>query len=384
MDRDVSPPPSKRRKLSTPTLDTDLTTSVNHLPSRDTTDTLRIFAWNINGISPFIQSAKPITSFFPRTHPTTQPTKNNSSPPSIPTASLRAFLRRHDWPHALLLQEVKINPKDERTKRAVQAAINSTNGSDGGPTYTTHFTLPRDPHNAKGFGGKVYGVASLLRDDFCRDRGVSVRDVEWDLEGRIHVIETRDKLAVFNIYAVNGTENSYRSPETGAVVGTRHDRKLAFHALLLEECRRMEREGWRVVLAGDFNVARSRIDGFPNLREYPRQHCVNRADFNAKFFKDDGGLRAVDVWRKLKGDKKGYTYYPRGVAWGSSCDRVDYAIVSRKLVEEGGLINTGILDSPAERGPSDHVPLWVEVRIPREAGDNQTSNGVNGEHEPAQ
>ncbi|KAJ9638408.1 hypothetical protein H2199_007096 [Coniosporium tulheliwenetii] len=268
MDRDVSPPPSKRRKLSTPTLDTDLATSANHLPSRDTTDTLRIFAWNINGISPFIQSAKPITSFFPRTHPTTQPTKNNSSPPSIPTASLRAFLRRHDWPHALLLQEVKINPKDERTKRAVQAAINSTNGS---------------------FGGKIYGVASILRDDFCRARGVRVRDVDWDLEGRIHIIETRDKLAVFNIYAVNGTESAYRSTETGAVVGTRHDRKLAFHALLLEECRRMEREGWRVVLAGDFNVARSRIDGFPNLREYPRQHCVNRADFNAKFFEDDGG-----------------------------------------------------------------------------------------------
>lgn len=259
----------------------------------------------------------------------------------------------------------------------MQVAINSTNENDEGPFYTAHFTLPRDPHNAKGFGGKLYGVASLLRDDFCRDRGVRVRDVDWDLEGRIHVIETKDQLAIFNIYAVNGTESAYRSPETGAVVGTRHDRKLTFHALLLEECRRMELEGWRVVLVGDFNVARARVDGWPNLREWPRQHCVNRADFNAKFFEDEEGLRAVDVWRELKGDEKAYTYYPRGVAWGSSCDRVDYAIVSRRLVEESGLVDTGILNSPAERGPSDHVPLWVEVRVPREEDDRENPSGAN-------
>jgi len=279
----------------------------------------------------------------------------------------------------LLLQEVKIASSDTKTQTAVQKAINANlSATDDGPLYKAFFTLPTDKHNARGLGGKgrVYGVCSILRADFY-DRDVRrVRDVEWDKEGRVSVVELWGKVAVWNVYAVNGTENVYRDPGTGAVEGTRHDRKLAFHGLLVGECRGLEEGGWRHVLVGDFNVAPGRTDGWPGLRTWPLQHVVNRADFNARFLgegKAEGegteNLGAVDVWRRLKGEERRYTYHPRGVKWGASCDRVDLVLASGALMEEGGVVDVGILDSEKERGPSDHVPIWVEVKVDTKRGE---------------
>ena len=74
--------------------------------------------------------------------------------------------------------------------------------------------------------------------------------------------------------------------------------------------------------------------------------------------------QGVDVFRALRGKQRKYTYHPRGEnKWGSSCDRVDLIIASKSLYENGGIDDTGILDSPQERGTSDHVPLWVKVKL---------------------
>ncbi|KAF2809988.1 exodeoxyribonuclease III, partial [Mytilinidion resinicola] len=350
MDREISPPPRKRRKLSAPS-DAD-PKDQTPVPT-DSSRSIRIFAWNINGIRPFLQQT--ITSFF-------KSATTASSSTTFKECSLRALLHRHHWPQLLLLQEVKINQHDEATQKAVRIAVNRPCQSvDDGPSYIVHFTLPRDAHNARGFGGKIYGIASIVRSDFFDCSVVNIRDVDWDLEGRVHIIELKQKIAIFNIYAVNGTNNAYRSPTTGAVIGTRHDRKLDFHKLLLQECKSMEALDWDVILAGDLNVARSLLDGWPGLRTFPEEHVKNWQDFNDKFFDDEDGLRAADVWRKLKGSERRYTYFPRGVPWGSSCDRVDLIIGSRRFFEAGHVLDTGILDSAEERGPSDHVPLWVEI-----------------------
>jgi hypothetical protein len=42
---------------------------------------------------------------------------------------------------------------------------------------------------------------------------------------------------------------------------------------------------------------------------------------------------------------------------------VDLIIASKSLYENGGIDDTGILDSPQEQGTSDHVPLWVKVKL---------------------
>jgi exonuclease III len=200
------------------------------------------------------------------------------------------------------------------------------------------------------------------------------------MEGRISVVEITSppsnlKLAIFNIYAVNGTDNPYRDPATGAVKGTRHDRKVAIHRLLMQECMRLEATGWDVLLAGDMNVAPDARDGYPKLRTFPHQHAINRADFLEKLLEGTNSdrstkrLNGVDVWRKMHGDERQYTYYPRGKEWGTSCDRVDYVVAGRGLWEKGMIRGSGIMDSVGERGPSDHCPIWVDVCLEGGMGD---------------
>jgi exonuclease III len=363
MSRDISPPPPKRRKTSAPTstpVMSQAPKAPKPLPPLGPNN-IRIFSWNVNGITPFLQ--KSITSFF-------SASKSEALKDSIPPASLRGFLQRHEWPSILFLQEVKIATKDTKTQDAVKTAVNSrlpSESKDQGPTYEAHFVLPNDPQNARGLrgSGKVYGVCSILRTDLRKKYEVKTRTVEWDKEGRISVIELigdSAKLAIFNIYAVNGTENPYRDPTTGAAKGTRHDRKLEVHRLLMQECLELEAIGWDVLLAGDMNVAPDARDGHPKLRTFPEQHRINRADFHDKLL-EGKGLVGVDVWRKMHGDERRYTYYSRGREWGTSCDRVDYIVAGRKAWDKGMVKASGIMDSEAERGPSDHCPVWVDVGL---------------------
>jgi len=363
MESNVSPPPPKRRRLAS----RGEQTSLNF--SEDDFSLIRIYSWNINGIAPFLQ--KPITSFFSfstqaaasSTSSTPIPDRHSSSSQCNP--SLRAFLRRHTWPHVLCLQEVKIAFNDTATQRAVRRAVNDTHGysKDDGPRYDVFFTLPNDKFNARGWGGKVYGVCSIVRQDFLNAHVERVRDVDWDQEGRILIVELKEKIQIWNVYAVNGTDNPWRDPQSGEIIGTRHDKKLELHRKIVADCQSAAGKGISLLLIGDMNVAPSRIDGHPNLRTFPEQHVINRADFNRKFFNAENGLKAVDVWRHLRGSERKYTYFPRGKPWASSCDRVDLVISSRKLIDDGHVTWVEIFDDEKERGPSDHVPIAVEIRL---------------------
>ena len=369
MDRDISPPPSKRQRMTRTSTQPELGRS-----SR----ALRLFAWNINGIAPFIQ--KPITSYF----------TSDKAGHSQPKASLRDFLQRHEFPEAVLLQEVKINPSDSASINAVSRAIKRGTSEPGAnPDYVAHLCLPSDKFNATGFGRKVYGVCSIVRQDFVDLYVDSMRTVDWDTEGRFSVIKTREthdlpKLAIFKVYMVNGTDNAYKDPATGEVAGTRHTRKLAVHHLLQTEVRELESNGYQVIIAGDINIAVAKIDGHPNLRIAPHQHVLNRRDFTRRFLGrsdtsgseadevgsvDEGasaGLNMVDTFRSLHPNKKGYTYYPRGRSFGESCDRVDMIICSRSFAES--CTEAGMLATPADRGTSDHVPIYATFRRPNHLG----------------
>ena len=184
------------------------------------------------------------------------------------------------------------------------------------------------------------------------------------------------------VVKVNGTGNPYRDSLSGEITGTRHDRKLQVHKLLAAECRRLEAEGFGVVLAGDINIARSALDGHPNLRVSPIQHSINRADFESRFLSDAvipqvtpehtstsatlpieeslrRGLGMIDTFRSLHPETRSYTYYPRGKTFGDSCDRVDMILISVSL--KNNLIEAGMHETPGDRGPSDHVPLFARL-----------------------
>lgn len=397
----ISPPPSKRRRLSptpgigvasVPATSSPPATSSTFpsqsptrasttilapsLPSRPITelqgDDVRIFTWNVNGISPFLQPT--ITNFF---RPSKRPLpRSRSSSPGNASSSpdLRTCLKRWKWPQIVCLQEVKIPRRDIKTQHAVRQAVrdlgkrhDATDKQE--PSYTAHFSLPRDKYNARGLRGKVYGVCTLIRDDLLSGEDLAVEDlmkeVPWDLEGRVLVLEVpRRKLAVFNIYAVNGTDNPYRDTQTGQIIGTRHDRKRAFHAELKAECEKYERKGWTVVISGDQNIARSPLDGFPGRRN-GQEHVKNRVDFEEKFIhgKEHGGLGMIDSYRALHDGEKKYSYRGRNREWGSSCDRVDLILVLEESLTQKKITlkEADILDEEMERGPSDHVPLYITI-----------------------
>jgi exonuclease III len=348
---DISPPPLRRKREANDP-ETCANTTHEQLQS-DTTisnDTFQIFSWNVNGITHLLpKTQKSIKSFF-------APPSPQGEDDLLDRIPIRDFLKRHDWPEYVGLQEVKISPKDEAARRAVERAANR----DEGPTYKAYFSLPRDKYNATGWGGKVYGVCTLLREDISIFPGQHTKEVEWDLEGRVLITELPSiKLVIVNGYWVNGTMNPYRSPETGEVIGTRHDRKRKFHTLMLEEVKLYQAKGWEVVLVGDMNIARTPLDGYPGIR-LGNEHVKNRADFNCKFFDDEDGMHGIDTWRWIHGNKRSYSYHgERAEEWGSSCDRVDLGIVTRGLVDKGALIGAEIHESVKERGGSDHIPISV-------------------------
>ena len=406
-DRDISPPPTKRQRLSRPSL------IAPSIPSRPITalsrNHLRVFSWNVNGIAPFLQPS--IKSFFPKSPARSKErlfnhlsssgrTGNSPKRPSpdvdihadshttsdpatvVNTPSLATCIKRWEYPSVICLQEVKISPTDAKTQQAVRQSVKSVTSAaanqDYNVGYTAHFSLPRDKFNARGFGGKVYGVCTLVRNDLLSTENVTlyIKMVDWDLEGRLLLLELPERrIVVFNVYAVNGTENPYRDPQTGVVTGTRHDRKRAFHTDLARECKGYEERGWVVVVAGDINIARSPADGFPGIR-LSDAHVKNRADFERKFMSKKEGLGMLDSFRLLHGEERKYSYRSRGVEWGASCDRVDMILVSHHADKDCGngrwdVVEGDILDEELERGPSDHVPIYATLAY-RDPAPNET------------
>ena len=88
-----------------------------------------LYSWNVNGIGPLLQ-------------------KQLSFKPGL-LSPLRSFLKRHQWPQVLCLQEVKISSKDVATQKRFERAGNQGQIA-GEPTYTVEFSLPRDKYNATG------------------------------------------------------------------------------------------------------------------------------------------------------------------------------------------------------------------------------------------
>ena len=334
IERTVSPPPQRRKFHVSEAPDH---VEVEHRPEV-TPDLIKVLSWNVNGVTPFLQKRLDAPTVYP----------------------LRSKLERHGWPHVCCLQEVKINPKDIATQRRLQNAANDGRQS-GEPIYEIAFSLPRDAHQAKGFGGKVHGVASLTRKDF-QHAITSTRRPDWDLEGRILIHETTLGFVLINGYWVNGTSapwyNSVGKPE-----GTRHELKIRYHSHILDEVLHYQRLGIHVVLVGDMNVALDKRDGHPRLRTTPIQHVKNREDFNQKFFFAKDGMKGVDVFRQVHDDQRKYTFYSTYGAWGSSCDRVDHIIVSRSLVNMSAIVDCDICNTREDAGHSDHCPLWATIDI---------------------
>ncbi|KAI0189112.1 hypothetical protein EV127DRAFT_481997 [Xylaria flabelliformis] len=145
---------------------------------------------------------------------------------------------------ALTIETIAVHSERSRSETKIEREEDTETSRDGGPAYHVDFSLPCDPHNVKGFGGTVYGVATVVQKRSKLRPSLSEKGCGNDTV----------KLAIIKLFTVNGTSKPYRSPES-SMIGTRHDRKLAVHYELPHEAGGLEDRGFAVVIVGDVNVA---------------------------------------------------------------------------------------------------------------------------------
>jgi exodeoxyribonuclease-3 len=238
-------------------------------------------------------------------------------------------------PDVLCLQELRIRESDSSAITMLERAL---------PGYHCRYSLPSDSRNVTFRGGRMYGVATFVRGDW---RG---QMPEWDLEGRVVVVR-RDRLAVVNVYAVNGTSKPYLDPE-GRIAGDRHELKRRFQANVMDLGRELRKHG-SVIMAGDWNVSMTAQDTHPRLRtEEP--HATARAELNARIAAEG----FVDIWRKRHPTERAYTWFNRR-ARRLDAARVDYVLVSADLADR-----VRSADILAPLPSSDHAPVVVELAMP--------------------
>lgn len=259
---------------------------------------------------------------------------------------LAGFAEAMGSPDLLCLQELRVRPQDEALTAAMIAAL---------PGYSCHFSLANDPKNVTFRGGRMYGVATYVKDSLSHE--LRAYTLPWDREGRVVVTELEEeRLAVVNVYAVNGTSKPYWDHELGRFEHDRHVWKRRFVELLREDCcKALRARGHELVLIGDWNVSRTKLDTHPRLRtEEP--HAMARAAFNDVFMPS---LDLVDAFRELHPGEKKYTWFnPRARHLDAS--RVDFALVSRTLLPR--VLEADIDEREEARLGSDHAPLWLTLR----------------------
>lgn len=226
-------------------------------------------------------------------------------------AQLPAVVAALGEPDVLCLQEVRVHRDDARMLEL--------------PGYRCFHSLTN---------ARKYGVATFVKGQ------ASGAAPAWDDEGRVVVVKRGDT-AIVNVYAVNGTSRPHHAG------GDRHAFKREFQRRVFELGQEL---GPRVVMAGDWNVSRTKLDTHPRLRtEEP--HARARAELNALL--DDTGF--VDIWRARNPDANGYTWFnPRARYLDAA--RVDYVLVSAALVPHVRDATIG------EKQPwSDHRPVSVTL-----------------------
>lgn len=279
---------------------------------------LRVVSWNVDGLARLLA-------------------------PDARLADVHAALGA---PDVLCLQEIRLRPVDGELVARMAAAL---------PRYVCHFALSDDPKNVTFRGGRMYGVATWVRASLRPRPAVTF---PWDREGRVVVTELPSRrVAIVNVYAVNGTDKAYWDHERGAFVGDRHAFKRRFVERVGEEAKALRARGLDLVMIGDWNVSRTRQDTYPRLRtEEP--HALARRLFNDVFMPS---LDVVDAFRELHPDARKYTWFRRHVPPPRlDAARVDFALVSRSLLPR--VVEADVDERPEARGASDHAPLWIAIR----------------------
>ncbi|NWG27200.1 MAG: exodeoxyribonuclease III [Ignavibacteriaceae bacterium] len=255
------------------------------------TKTFRLLSWNVNGIR---------------------------------AIQKKGFL---DWfkkenPDILCLQETKAHPDqlDDELKNV--------------PGYESYFSSAEK----KGYSGVV--TYTKLKPKSVQ-QGIGVK--KFDSEGRFIITEF-DEFTLFNIYFPNGKASAERLQY-----------KMEFYETFLKHCKKLLKEGEKIIVCGDVNTAHKEIDlARPKENSEISGFLPQEREWIDKFL----AAGFIDTFRIFNKEPEQYTWWDmvtrareRNVGW-----RIDYFYISENLREKitSAKIHQDVMGS-------DHCPISIEI-----------------------
>lgn len=237
--------------------------------------------------------------------------------------ALSALIEEHD-PELLCLQETKAHPAQLEPQWTRPEGRYAYFSSAERPGYSGVVTYSKVPADEIQFG---------------------LGDPLFDIEGR-YIITEFDAFTLFNVYFPNGSS----SPE-------RHQYKQRFLYHFKDHIQQLIKEGRKVVVVGDYNVAPTELDVHDPVN---LSHVSGFLPEERKWFQEFFGVGMVDVFRHF------YPDLPQKYTWWSYRDRarvtnrgwrIDFICVSENLLES--VESCQILD---EHEGSDHCPVLATFK----------------------
>lgn len=166
------------------------------------------------------------------------------------------------------------------------------------------------------------------------NKNLNPKKVYEDKQGRAIAVEITDqkrKILIFNLYAPNGTKNTFFQEIHSYLAGTNYE---------------------HIVLMGDFNgTTNNDIDRTTSSKKSKKRNKEGRLP--ESFFRLARDENLTDIWRKRNHGNRDYTYYSsRHKVWS----RIDMIWVSKEL----DLLTNKIHILP--RTISDHSPIIWKMR----------------------
>jgi exodeoxyribonuclease-3 len=234
-----------------------------------------------------------------------------------------------DWfkkenPDILCIQETKAHPDQ------LVDELKDVNG------YESHFSSAEK----KGYSGVVtYTNEKPLNIQ----KGIGIK--KFDNEGRFIVTEFREFI-LFNIYFPNGKASKERLQY-----------KMDFYDAFIKHCKKLLKQGKKIVVCGDVNTAHEEIDlARPKENSKTSGFLPEERKWIDKFI----AAGFIDTFRMFNKDPENYTWWDmitrareRNVGW-----RIDYFYASENLKAniKSASIHSTIMGS-------DHCPIELELKF---------------------
>ncbi len=176
------------------------------------------------------------------------------------------------------------------------------------------------------------------------DKIENLGDEQFDDEGRV-TIAYFSNLAVISAYFPNSQDH-----------GKRLQYKLDFCNAIYKKCCELEKQGFNIVLCGDYNIAHKAIDiANPKANEKNAGYLPEERAW-MDFFTENG---YTDTFRMFNKEPKQYTWWSyrmrareKNIGW-----RIDYLCVNNSFTQN--VVNSAIM---SDVQGSDHCPVSIELK----------------------